>query len=166
MLVAQKGLEGALRALRDAGVYITFEEFKGRKPIVRNGLTLAVKPSDFDQPRIRRDITMRTGGSSGAAVNVGVNLDFVAARAPHLMLTMATHGLLGTPIVRWDGILPSNSVRAMLQMASFGQMTQYWFSPIGLRDSKYWVKYTLATYYILIWMRLYRSPSRFPDLSD
>ena len=37
-LVKQKGLEGALRVLRDQGVYVAFEEFKGRQPIVRNGL--------------------------------------------------------------------------------------------------------------------------------
>src|SRR5213592_3774379 len=32
VLVTQRGLEGALRELRENGVYITFEEFKGRKP--------------------------------------------------------------------------------------------------------------------------------------
>jgi hypothetical protein len=36
-----------------------------------------------------------------------------------------------------------------------GNAPQRWFSPIGLRDSKYWLKYGLATYYILFWMRLY-----------
>lgn len=161
-LVAQKGLEDALRALREAGVYITFEEFKGRKPIVRRGLTLPVKPSDFDNPHLRRDLTMHTGGSSGAAVNVGINLDFVAARAPHLMVILAAHGLLETPMVRWDGILPSNSVRIMLQMATFGLTVQHWFSPGKRRDSKYWVKYSLASYYVLLWMRLYGIRVPFP----
>jgi hypothetical protein len=30
---------------------------------------------------------------------------------------------------------------------------QRWFSPIGLRDSRYWLKYGLATYYIVGWAR-------------
>jgi len=32
-MVLDKGLEGTLHALREAGVYINFEEFKGREPI-------------------------------------------------------------------------------------------------------------------------------------
>jgi hypothetical protein len=48
-LVVSDGLEGALKSLREAGVYVTFEEFKGRKPIVRPGLTLAVTTRDFDK---------------------------------------------------------------------------------------------------------------------
>ena len=30
-MVRQRGLDGALGALREAGVYVTFEEFKGRR---------------------------------------------------------------------------------------------------------------------------------------
>jgi hypothetical protein len=41
-LVKRQGLEEALRQLREEGVYVTFEELKGRKPIVRNGRTIPV----------------------------------------------------------------------------------------------------------------------------
>src|SRR5581483_8028638 len=36
------GIERTLRELREAGVYITFEEFKGRVPLVRGTLELMV----------------------------------------------------------------------------------------------------------------------------
>ena len=36
-LVRQDGVEGALRTLYRAGVYLTVDEFKGRRPIVRGG---------------------------------------------------------------------------------------------------------------------------------
>src|SRR5262245_22766418 len=42
-MVRDRGLELTLRALREAGVYITFEEFKGRQPIVRDGKVLPVE---------------------------------------------------------------------------------------------------------------------------
>src|SRR5262245_19375104 len=41
-LVTRQGVEGTLRKLREEGVYDTFEEFKGRKPIERKGLTIPV----------------------------------------------------------------------------------------------------------------------------
>src|SRR5690349_5396688 len=34
-MVRRQGLGATLRSLRDAGVYVTFEELKGRQPIVR-----------------------------------------------------------------------------------------------------------------------------------
>ena len=153
-LVRQKGLEGALRALRDEGVYVTFEEFKGRKPIVRNGREIPVTGWDFDNPFMQRAFTIRSSGSTGAATNVGVNLEEIAARAPHELLTLSAHGLLGAPVVRWSNILPAGTLRNILRSVYIGHPPQRWFSPLGLRDSRYWLKYALATYYILAWVRL------------
>ena len=154
-LVKGHGLEGTLRRLREAGVYITFEEFKGRKPIERNGQTLAVSASDFDNPRAKQDLTLQTGGSTGTAIKVGVDLDDIAARSPLEMIGLAAHGLLDAPSVRWTGILPDGSLRNILRSVRFRRMPARWFSPSGLRDSRYWVKYGLATYYMLTWLRLF-----------
>ena len=51
--VSRKGVEEALRALLHAGVYLTHEELKGRRPVVRGALTLAV---DASRLRNRRDV--------------------------------------------------------------------------------------------------------------
>src|SRR4029453_3524354 len=64
-LVEARGLDAALHHLREQGVYVTFEELRGRKPLVRSGLTLAVTPRDFDNPLVRRDFAITTGGSGG-----------------------------------------------------------------------------------------------------
>lgn len=53
-MVLTKGVEGTLHELRQAGVYISFEEFKGREPIIRNGQVSPVQPSDFDNPYLSR----------------------------------------------------------------------------------------------------------------
>ena len=161
-LVTQHGLEGALRRLREAGVYITFEEFKGRKPIERGGQTLVVSASDFDNPDARRDFTMQTGGSTGAAIKIGVDLDDIAARSPYEMLGLAAHSLLDAPGVRWTGTLPEGSLRNILRSVRFGRVPARWFSPTGLRDSRYWLKYGLATYYMLVWLRLFGVPVPWP----
>ncbi len=49
-MVRAGGLEGTLRILREAGVYVTFEEFEGRMPIVRNGEVIPVQAHEFDNP--------------------------------------------------------------------------------------------------------------------
>ena len=152
-LVRSRGLEAALRRLREAGVYVTFEEFKGRKPIERHGKTIPVAASGFDNPFMKRVFTIQSGGSTGAATNVGVNLEQVAARAPHELLTLSAHNLLHVPAVRWSPILPSGTLRNILRTVYIGHTPRRWFSPLGLRDSKYWLKYGLATYYTLFWTR-------------
>jgi hypothetical protein len=58
-LVKQEGVEGALRILYRHGVYLTVDEFKGRRPATRGNATVAVNP---DLLRISR--------SSGAAVAI------------------------------------------------------------------------------------------------
>ncbi len=85
-LVAREGVEGALRELRARDVYVTYEEFKGRKSIVRGSFVLDVQAADFDNPFARRDLTARTGGSTGLASPVPLGLDYFAARAPHQAL--------------------------------------------------------------------------------
>jgi hypothetical protein len=151
-MVRVRGLESTLSSLCEAGVYITFEEFKGRKPIIRGGQTIQVKPSDFDNPTLSADLTATTGGSSGAAVNVNLNLEYAAARAPHLLITDMAHGILQVPTVRWDAMLPNTSFRNTLQMISFGQPVLHWFTPARARDLRHWFKYVIPSYYVLFWM--------------
>ncbi|HZQ08117.1 MAG TPA: hypothetical protein VFD70_16150, partial [Anaerolineae bacterium] len=161
--VRHKGVEGALRELRESGVYVSFQELKGRAPIVRNGLTMHVTQRDFDNPYSSRDLMNTTGGSTGAASNLSVDLDHIAANAPHRMLTLAAHGLLDAPTAIWQGILPAPGLRLMLYFARTGKMPERWFSPLGGRDSRHWLKYRLSTYYFLAWMRLEGLDVPFPE---
>ena len=64
-LVLQEGVEGALTKLRAAGVYVTFEEFKGLRPIERNGVSIRPRAEDYDNPSLRRYYRVATGGSTG-----------------------------------------------------------------------------------------------------
>jgi hypothetical protein len=153
-LVKEKGLEGALHELRKAGVYVTYEEFKGRKPIVRNGTTIPVRARAFDNPFARHNFTLRTGGSTGLSTHVAQDLDYIAAGTPHRILALAAHGVLDVPQAAWGQILPGRTLITMLQMAYYGHMPERFFSSIGWHESRYWLKYDLATYYIIFWMRL------------
>ncbi len=164
-LVGRKGLEGALSELRHAGVYVTYEEIKGRKPIVRNQLRLNVSPRDFDNPLARRDFESRTSGSTGLAQTVSQNLDAIGDESVFRMLALHSYGLLDTPMVLWSPFLPSSSsFRAILMSAQMGQAVRKWFAPNGWRDSKYWHKYDLATLYMIACFRALGHRAPFPQI--
>jgi hypothetical protein len=131
-------------------------------PVVRNGQTLPIKSSDFDNPFIHSAYTAESGGSTGEGTRVAQDLDQLAARSPHFLLALAAHRLVEAPQVIWRGILPASTLNQLLQRAYFGSQPARWYSNIGLRDSKHWIKYGLATYYVVAWMRLYGLRAPFP----
>jgi hypothetical protein len=162
-LVRTNGLEGALRALRDAGVYVTFEEFKGRMPIVRGGQTIPVHDLDFDNPYLSHCYYASSGGTTGAGTRVMIDLDFLADTAPFLMLLYDAHGVLGTPTGIWRNPLPdSTGINNLLRPARFGQIPQKWFSPIDHRDTRSSLVYWLETQGIVLAGRLLGAPFPWP----
>lgn len=49
-LVKRDGVEETLRNLLQSGVYLTVDEFKGRRPVVRGCTTIAVNPDRLRNP--------------------------------------------------------------------------------------------------------------------
>ena len=85
-LVRKGGLEAALETLREQGVYVAFEEFKGRAPISRPGLELPVTPHDFDNPFLVTHFVAESGGSTGVRTRVPHDLDQYASLSPFTMV--------------------------------------------------------------------------------
>lgn len=163
-MVRSRGLEGTLRTLREAGVYITFEEFKGRLPIVRNGKVIPVRAHDFDNPYLSHYYQAETGGTTGAGTRVEIDLDHIANIAPLIMLTYDAHGIIDVPTAFWRGILPDSSgLISILPDVRFGQVPRKWFSPIMSRDFRPSLKYRLATQYIVAMGRLFGAPIPWPE---
>jgi hypothetical protein len=158
-LVASQGIEGTLKALREAGVYVTFEEYKGREPIMRDGQVIQVKPEDFDNPYLSHYYQAQTGGSTGAGTRVLIDLEHIAALAPHMMLTQETNGVLNVPTASWLGMLPDDSgLRSMLYRARFGNVPRKWFSPLTNKEFKPALKNRLATRYVATMGRMMGVP--------
>jgi hypothetical protein len=164
-MVRDTGLEDTLRTLQEAGVYVTFEEFRGREPIVRGGKVIPVHAHDFDNPYLKRYYYTESGGTSGGAARIPIDWESIAARAPQLMLARDAHGLLDAPMAVWRGILPDNSgINSILHASRYGQVPQRWFSPIASRDLRPSLRYRLATLYIVAVGRLSGVPIPRPEL--
>src|SRR5947207_4439466 len=80
-LVARDGLEGTLGCLAEAGVYLTFDEFKGRREAVRGSQRFAFTEPDFDNPRLRPHFEARSGGTRGPGTSVKVELAYIKGLA-------------------------------------------------------------------------------------
>jgi len=163
-MVKTKGLEGTLHALREAGVYVTFEEFKCRKPIERNGKVIPIKAKDFDNPYLRYCYESTTGGTTGAGTRVDIDLDHQAAQTPNIMLAYDAHGVLNVPTALWYGLLPdSTGIENILRASLYGNMPSRWFSPISIQDYRPALKNRIATQYIIGMGRLYGKPIPSPQ---
>lgn len=163
-LVGSEGIEATLSRLRAAGVYISFEEFKGRKPIVRGDQHISTGPRSFDNPYLSNFYLSESGGSTGAGSRVETDLDHLAAQAPHLMLAREVHNVLDAPTVLWRGVLPDGSgINNLLRACHFGKVPQKWFSPFSHEALKPALRFQLATYGTVVLGRLYGVPIPWPE---
>jgi len=163
-MVRDKGLEPTLLALREAGVYVSFEECKGRTPIVRDGRVFPVKDHDFDNPYLKEHYTSQSGGSTGAGTRVHHDLDHLTEASAHFMLTCAAHGVLFKPTAVWRGILPDGSgLNTVLRMAHYGHPAEKWFTPVAPQElDPSLIRFRLATYWAVRLARLFGTPLPWP----
>jgi len=128
-LVARDGLEGALAALHDAGVYTSLDEVKGRRPLRRGSLEIATTPRDFDNPLVAAAYEARSGGSRSAGTRVLIDLELLAYEAAHQSLFAGAFGLDGCVAAQWRPVPPGIAgVNNALRSARIGQPLVRWFS--------------------------------------
>ena len=157
-LVVQEGVEGALSRLADTGVYVTFDEFKGRKAAVRGSERFDFAEEDFDNPHVSSHYEVRSGGSRGPGTSVKVNLSFVSDLAVNTALAFHSHGLTRHDHVIWliAGVTP------MLIYAKLARPPIAWFYPVRRLPFQIWA----GSRYLAAWGRLASSPLPTPAFLD
>jgi hypothetical protein len=147
-LVRQEGLEGALRHLYEAGAYLTIEEFKGRRPIVRGSTRFSLARRDLRNPRAATHAFARSGGSRGMGMPVPIDLAFLREQSTNACLMVHARGGGGTWLkANWT--VPGGGALIMILIAAgFGRLPSAWFSqldpdaptiPARYRASARWV---------------------------
>jgi phenylacetate-coenzyme A ligase PaaK-like adenylate-forming protein len=163
-MVRAKGLEETLKKLRDAGVYVSFEESKGRKPIVRDGQVISINPQDFDNPYLKQYYYAESGGTSGVGTRVAVDLDHLAAQVAQYVLVFDAHRVLNLPTLIWRSMLPDpTGLNHLLRSARMGHVAEKWFSPTHSRQFTNSLKNALATNYIIAMGHLCGAPFPRPE---
>lgn len=129
-LVNEIGLEPALARLHDAGVQVTIDEVKGRRPIERPGLSLPPDVDAFANPLSARYFPVATGGSRAAPRRIRVDLASVEQDAAYHSLFRSSFGLEGRPYAVWRVIPPNSSgLNNSLYQVKVGARVERWFNP-------------------------------------
>ncbi len=126
-LVAHEGVEGALARLADQGVYVTFDEMKGRAEAVRGSRRFQFAEADFDSPLVRSHLDVPTSGSGGTPSRVGRSLPLIAELAREFRLTLDAHGAGPAGHVIWH----PRPFHWFLIIARLGEPVEAWFHPIA-----------------------------------
>ncbi len=129
-LVTREGLDEALRVLLQMGVYLTLEEFKGRRPVVRGSRAIAqAGPAALANPLTRPAWAAQTSGSSGHAAPVTFALDFVRDRSVNLRLFLEARRGMGWRHAVW-GVPGTTDLIMLLELAGAGLRSLEWFSQV------------------------------------
>ena len=149
--VRHEGIERTLEKLRDKGVYVTLEEFKGKSPIVRRGLTVEPIEADFDNPCFMgKGIEGSTSGSRSRGTRVLYDWDFFAEEAANEFILYETHGLSRVPSALWMPRLPAISgIHNLLIHLKFRKPFDRWFSHLGKEMVPPAIRDRLALAYIV-----------------
>ena len=127
--VQQKGLEGTLKDFRDVGVYLTFEEYKGRQPLIRHGKIYPFNSEGLKNTLLLESIFhTRTGGSTGPSVDVPFNPRFHREQAANIGTLFAMWmPAVGAKGALWYPLQPGLS--SLIFRIVIGQPPAAWFTP-------------------------------------
>lgn len=139
-LLHQGGVEGTLRKLFQAGVYLRVGELKGREPVQRGSLQFWMRPEELANPLAAHHVAIGTSGTRGPAAPVLLNLNYVRDSAANAYLTLGARGLLTAEHAAW--LIPGGSpITAIVRMALLGARTQRWFSQVDPLDAGIHARY-------------------------
>jgi hypothetical protein len=154
-MVRGDGLEATLGRLAEAGVRVSIDEFKARRPIRRGALTFEVDEADFDNPFLAPALEAQSGGTRSAGTRVLVDLDFIAALADDTALTFEAHGLWDYTQAVWLPVGGTASIVVHLY-ARLGRPVARWWTQAGPAAlgprRRQWERFTR------IWTRLAGAP--------
>jgi len=138
--VRRDGLEATLERLRRAGVYVTLDELKCTQPIVRGGMALKPRHTDFDSPLLLgRAVTGTTSGSRSRRSRIHYDWHGLAEEADNALLLDTVHRVAEVPLALWFPAPPGVAgLRNVLLAAKCGRPPERWFSqaPGWIRPGK------------------------------
>ncbi|NQT31631.1 MAG: hypothetical protein HQ588_04780 [Deltaproteobacteria bacterium] len=148
--VNKEGIEATLQKLLADGVYISWEEFKGRKEVVRGGEHFQFKQRDFDNPFLDVYYRVQSSGSRSAGTRTTFDLRHQLERSYYELPVLTDNNALDVPMGLWFPVLPAAAGTGnILRYWKAGKPVARWFSPVDERQVQSSLQHRLAMRYII-----------------
>jgi hypothetical protein len=128
-LVTREGVEGALRVLLSHGVYLSADEFKGRRQTTRDGVTMLIEPHQLENAHLAAGLPVRTSGSAGVSTPLVIGLDFMRDALVDHRLDLEARGGMGWRHAVW-GMPGGAAIYHVLRHVGAGARLDRLFSQI------------------------------------
>jgi hypothetical protein len=142
-LVSQAGVEGALEVLFRQGVYLSVDELKGRRPVVRGTTTLDFHPDQLTNPLADWHVPGDTSGSRGQPVLVQTDLGFIRDFAVDLCVFLDARRGLDWQHAFWE-VPGGAAMTQVIETAGIGARVHRWFSQIDPASRGLHLRYRLG----------------------
>ena len=127
--VRRYGLEATLERLAAEGVYLTADEAKGKKEVVRGNESFRVDPRSLENTELSANYFSQSSGTSNRPTRSAVSLDRLAIWALIGSVFYAAHDLFSCSHAVYDAALPAGGgLRNLLINAKLGIATDRWFA--------------------------------------
>jgi hypothetical protein len=163
-LVTRDGLESTLQKLLKDGVYLSWEEFKGKREVVRGNKHFQFKEKDFDNPFLPHYYQVRSSGSRSAGTRTTFDLKHTLEKSYYRLPLMQAYGVRDYPLGIYFPILPSSAgLSSVLQSMKAGKSIAKWFSPVNERQVQALIRDRIALRYIIYGSRLWGDKIPWPE---
>jgi hypothetical protein len=123
--VRRSGVEATLKQLAREGVYLTSQEFKSKKEVIRSGQSFRVVPELFGLRRVSAGYQTQSSGTTNDPIRSFVSLDLLAIRTPATCVFFIAHDLFSHAHAMYDAILPGSAgINNLLIYARMGVMVE------------------------------------------
>jgi hypothetical protein len=168
-LIRKHGLENSLQRLAEEGVYLTSDEFRGKKDVVRGQNSFCFSPGDLELRTFRRGLMVsNSSGTRHRPQRYALSLDRTSQLGRLKYLFFSAHNLLHHSHAIYDATLPtSEGIRNLLLYGKCGIRVKRWFArrvPMGS-----WPEATyhyLMTYLIVLETRSFSPGAPWPEFVD
>jgi hypothetical protein len=163
-LVNKEGIEAALQKLLADGVYLSWEEFKGRREVVRGGHHFQFDQGDLDNPFLPVYYQSQSSGSRSTGTRTTFDLSHISEQSYYQLPMLAVNDVLDVPHGVWLPVLPAPSgISSVLTHWKTGKPLARWFSPVAERQVQSSLQHRLAMRYIIYGSRLWGAKLAKPE---
>ena len=166
--IHQHGLEGTLEQLAREGVYLSADEFKGKKEVLRGTDSFLVSPMDFEPAGSSPGFVTQSSGTSNSPVLSLISLDYLTAATFEICVFWSAHGLFSCSHAIYDAILPgAGGVTNLMFYAKLGVTTDRWFArKVPVNSWLEGMYHYLTTYSIVLMGKLFGPGVPTPEFID